>query len=98
MAQALAFEKVDEHGNPIKCSSVHTSRNPRKTKKPCIDTGATVTPALSDEDDRNFESPKSSESESKSGSDSDGVLPSNAEVRHAVIIFHEHDVLFIPGH
>jgi len=86
MAQALAFEKVDKHGNPVKCYLDSTSCNPWKAKKPQIDTGVKVTSVSSDKGNPNFEGPEGSDLESDTKSDSDLVdmPPSNAEVSHLV--------------
>jgi len=98
MAEALEFEKVDEHGNPVKHYFGPTSHKPQKAKKPRVDIGTSVTLGSLDEDDHDFECPEESESDSKSDGKSDDVLPSNAEVLRLVGRFLEDThVLFMLG-
>jgi hypothetical protein len=87
MAKALELEKVDEHGNTIKCLTgvtTHPARNSRQAKKQCTDP---VEPAVSsDRDDLNYQVIEPAESESTSISENDvQVPPSNEEVGH---LFH----------
>jgi hypothetical protein len=86
MAEALEYEKTDEHGDPIKrltTGTTHTVRPPRTSrqakKKQRIDT--TEVGASSDEDDRDYQDTEPVESESTSPSEGDcqDTLPSNAE-------------------
>lgn len=100
MAQALAFEKVDKHGNPEKCYLASTSRKPHKAKRQRIDTGAVVTLGSSDEGNHDFEGPEGSESDSESDGDSVDVPLSNAEVSCLVNLLLNHGlnyVLFMVG-
>ena len=100
MAQALAFEKVDEHGKPVKHYLASTDRKPQKAKRPRIDTGTMVASGSSDEDDQDFEGPNGSESETESDSDSVDMLPSNAEVCHLINVLLElelNHILFMLG-
>ena len=94
MAEALQFEKVDEDGNPDKHYLGSTSRKPRKAKRPRVDSGLAATLGSSDKDDPDFEE---SESDSTSGNDSDGILPSNAEVFHFVNRFLQVTNMFMQG-
>ena len=87
MAQALAFEKVDKHGNPVKHYLDSTSRKPQKAKKPCLDPGMTMELGSSDEDDHDFEGSERSMSHSESDSDSNDTLPSNTEVFYLINLF-----------
>jgi hypothetical protein len=84
MAEALQFEKVDKDGNPNKRYLGSTSCKPQKAKKPCIDTDLTATLSSLVKDNHNFECPKESKSDSTSGNNLDGILPSNAEVFHFI--------------
>lgn len=82
MAEALAHEKADEHGNPIKRFTTLTVGPPRKSrqaKKQRIDTAEAV--ASSDEDDHDYQDTEPVESESTSPSEPDcqDAIPSNAE-------------------
>jgi hypothetical protein len=79
MAEALELEKVDEHRKPLKRLAAHLPRNPRQAKKQRVD--AVEITCISDVDDENYEdvSPLGSGT-STSESDSDNMLPSNAEV------------------
>ncbi len=98
MAQALAFEKVDEHGNPVKRYLAGPSRKLQKSKRRRTDPSATVTPDSSDEDDHDFEGPEGSESDSESDSNSDDALPSNAEVSRLInLLLRLNHVLFMVG-
>jgi hypothetical protein len=89
MAEALEFEKADEHGNPDKRYTGTISRKPQKSKskRPRFETDVAVTLGSSDEDDLDFECPEESDSDSESVSDSADILPSNAEVLHVVNLF-----------
>lgn len=83
MAEALAHEKADEHGNTIKRFTAVTARPPRRSrqaKKQRID--LTEAAASSDEDDHDYQHTEPAESESTSHSEGncDDLLPSNAEV------------------
>jgi hypothetical protein len=92
MAQALAYEKVDEDGNLVKrfATAVGTSRKPRKAKKPRLDTSATVGLVSSDDDDIDFKCPEGSMSDSESDSNSDDMLLSNTEVFYVDNLFREY--------
>ena len=87
MAQALAFEKVDKHGNPVKCYLDSTSCKPQKAKKPHLDPGMTMELGSSDEDNHDFEGSERSMSHSESDSDSNDTLPSNTEVFYLINLF-----------
>ena len=79
MAEALQFEKADEHGNTIKRFTGGTAgplRKSRRAKKQRIDPNDVV--ASSDEDDCDYEGTELADSESTSVTESDRV--SNAEV------------------
>ena len=89
MAEALASEKADEHGNTIKRFTTVTACPPRKSrqaKKQRIDT--TEAAASSDEDDHDYQNtePVESESTSLSEGNCEDLLPSNAEVSFRYLI------------
>jgi hypothetical protein len=82
MAEALEYEKADEHGNPIKRllpPAVGPHRKARQVKKQRIDTSGVE--ASSDEDNHSYRDTEPAESESTSSSESECqyTLPSNAE-------------------
>ena len=85
MADAIALEKVDEEGNPLKKhSAACPSWKPHEALKQLADTSVAQNVSM-DEDDQDYELPTL---DTPSDSDSDGgqsdVVPSNAEVRHFV--------------
>jgi hypothetical protein len=89
MAEALAYEKADEHGNTIKRFTAIAGRPPRKSrqaKKQRIDTAEAA--ASSDEDDHDYQNTEPAESESTSHSEGncEDLLPSNAEVSFLYLI------------
>ncbi|KAM6503718.1 hypothetical protein JOM56_000661 [Amanita muscaria] len=79
MAEVLQFEKADEHGNPIKRLILHPPRLP--PAKQCADTTPVVV-VSSEDDDHNYKDPGPLEhgSTSSTESESQSMLPSNAEV------------------
>jgi hypothetical protein len=80
MAEALELEKVDEDGKPLKRLAAHLPRKLRQAKKRRVDTVDIA--CISDVDDDDYEDvpPLGSTMTSTSESDSDDMLPSNAEV------------------
>jgi hypothetical protein len=91
MAEALEFEKADEHGNPIKRLKALNINSPRKprAKKQRIDT----TEASLDEDDLEYQDADTVESESTSASeplelDGQDTFQPNAEVSSLLYCFH----------
>jgi hypothetical protein len=80
MADALAFEKSDEHGNPVKWLLAPRSAKPWKATKQCAE--MVEMPASSDEDDHDYEDPGTSQFGTvlSTSSNSNRMLPSNAEV------------------
>jgi len=81
MAEALAYEKADKHGNIIRCymaPTVGPSWKPCQAKKQHINTIEVV---LSDEDNHDYQDTEPAESKSTSLPESDcqDTLPSNAE-------------------
>jgi len=93
MAEALEYEKTDEHGDPIKRLTTRTTltvcppRKSRQAKKQRID--PTEVGASSDEDDRDYQDTKPVESESTSPSEGNcqDTLPSNAEASSLLCVF-----------
>jgi hypothetical protein len=80
MAEALQFEKADEHGNPIKCltGTLCPLQKPRQTKKQCTDVTEVV--VSSDEDNHNYQDMESVKSVSTSPSESDSVTAAYATI------------------
>jgi hypothetical protein len=78
MAEALQFEKADEHGNPIKRLILHPPRLPQT--KQCADTTPVV--VSSDDDDHDYKDPGPLEhgSTESTESESQNMLPSHVEV------------------
>jgi len=76
MAEALALEKTDEHGHPVKRLLARSSGNPRKATKQRANMAEMA--ASSDDEDHDYEEPKSASSPSSDSGDD--MLPSNAEV------------------
>jgi hypothetical protein len=78
MAEALAFQKADDLGNPIKRLMAPPPGNLRKTTKQRANVTDVVASESSDGTDDDYEE---REATSSPGSDaSDIVIPSNAEV------------------
>lgn len=98
MAEALELEKVDEHGKPIKRLAAHPPRKPRQAKKQQVDTVDTA--GFSDVDDDDYEDlpPLGSRATSTSESDSDDMLPSNAEVCIFLVCYFRPDAGWASGY
>jgi hypothetical protein len=91
MAEALRFEKADEHGNPIRRLNAPIAgapRKPRQVKKPRVDRD-TIVVISTDDEDLNYKTTEAEESEGSTdeewpnqcGYESIDDAPSNAEVR-----------------
>ena len=89
MAEALAFEKADEHGNSVKHLTARPPGNLRKVTTKVTKQRADVAAAeSSDDEDDDYEEPEAASSPRSNAGDD--LIPSNAEVSFIVLLLTFH--------
>jgi hypothetical protein len=78
MAEALAFEKADEHGNPVKHLMARPPGDPWKATKQCANAADVAASESLDGTDADYEEPEATLSPRSDVGDT--LVPSNTEV------------------